>query len=209
MNEPSAGRKRARIKGRCLARRAEMKQQGFCLSGCPPLSFPQFTPAGWSPRCMNLAAPFNPFFSTSNSILRHPFGLPSLLRFLSKALLPPFSTLLHPSYTLNLSSPPLPCYTMHVCTPFAHILSHRISSRAIILITSNFEFHLGASIRYSTCSVSRYESSTFPTISSIRYISLPSFVQHPSSSSSSSSRDSFRKPTSYSDLNPIYLYSTF
>ena len=124
-------------------------------------------------------------------------------------LLPPFSTLLHPSYTLNLSSPPLPCYTMHVCTPFAHILSHRISSRAIILITSNFEFHLGASIRYSTCSVSRYVSSTFPTISSIRYISLPSFVQHPSSSSSSSSRDSFRKPTSYSDLNPIYLYSTF
>ena len=26
-------------RGRCLARRAEMKQQGFCLSGCPPLSF--------------------------------------------------------------------------------------------------------------------------------------------------------------------------
>lgn len=116
MNEPSAGRKRARIKGRCLARRAEMKQQGFCLSGCPPLSFPQFTPAGWSPRCMNLAAPFNPFFSTSNSILRHPFGLPSLLRFLppiqAPSLLPP------PCYTLltpSASPSPLPCYTMQVC----------------------------------------------------------------------------------------------
>lgn len=152
MNEPSAGRKRARIKGRCLARRAEMKQQGFCLSGCPPLSFPQFTPAGWSPRCMNLAAPFNPFFSTSNSILRHPFGLPSLLLcFLPpiQAPLPPSSTLLHPSYTLSL---PLPITVLHnasMCTPFAHIPSHRISSRAIILITSNFEFHPGASIRYS------------------------------------------------------------
>lgn len=117
MNEPSAGRKRARIKGRCLARRAEMKQQGFCLSGCPPLSFPQFTPAGWSPRCMNLAAPFNPFFSTSNSILRHPFGFPSLLlRFLppiqAPSLLPP------PCYTLltpSASPSPLPCYTMQVC----------------------------------------------------------------------------------------------
>lgn len=117
MNEPSAGRKRARIKGRCLARRAEMKQQGFCLSGCPPLSFPQFTPAGWSPRCMNLAAPFNPFFSTSNSILRHPFGLPPfLLRFLppiqAPSLLPP------PCYTLltpSASPSPLPCYTMQVC----------------------------------------------------------------------------------------------
>lgn len=81
MNEPSAGRKRARIKGRCLARRAEMKQQGFCLSGCPPLSFPQFTPAGSSPRCMNLAAPFNPFCSTSNSILRNPLRIPSPLCF--------------------------------------------------------------------------------------------------------------------------------
>lgn len=118
MNEPSAGRKRARIKGRCLARRAEMKQQGFCLSGCPPLSFPQFTPAGWSPRCMNLAAPFNPFFSTSNSILRHPFGLPPLLlRFLppiqapSLLPLPPCYTLLTPSA----SPSPLPCYTMQVC----------------------------------------------------------------------------------------------
>lgn len=137
--------------------------------------------------------------------LRSPFAPPLSIQGPPSSFLHPVTPFLHPQPLL----PPLPCYTMHVCTPFAHILSHRISSRAIILITSNFEFHLGASIRYSTCSVSRYVSSTFPTISSIRYISLPSFVQHPSSSSSSSSRDSFRKPTSYSDLNPIYLYSTF
>lgn len=136
MNEPSAGRKRARIKGRCLARRAEMKQQGFCLSGCPPLSFPQFTPAGWSPRCMNLAAPFNPFCSTSNSILRHPFAVspsPPPIWPPSAPLLTPLRPLLTPSYTPNHL---FPCYNARVYTLFARILSH-ISSRAIISITSN------------------------------------------------------------------------
>lgn len=101
-----------------------------------------------------LRSPFTPPLSTSPS-------------------LPPF--FLHPSYTLNLLLPPLHRVTMHVCTPFAHILSHRISSRAIILITSNFEFHLEASIRYSS-SVSRYVSSTI----SYDFVH-PSFLQHPSS----------------------------
>lgn len=177
MNESSAGRKRARIKGRCLARRAEMKQQGFCLSGCPPLSFPQFTPAGWSPRCMNLAVPSNPFCSTSNSILRHPFVSPRLSAFLPPIrafpLAPPLRSthpMLHPSYTLNLL--PYCRVTMHVCILFAHILSH-ISWRAIILITSN-EFQQAS---YYSYSVSRDRRYNVPTILSVDRHIVPPFYK--------------------------------
>lgn len=96
---------------------------------------------------MNLAAPFNPFCSTSNSILsRNP--LPLSFSF-SLRISPLFYLLcsFHPPATFVTpflySGTSFPCWrvTMHVCTMFAHILSH-ISSRAIILITSN-EFHAG------------------------------------------------------------------
>lgn len=133
MNESNAGRKRARIKGRCLARRAEMKQQGFCLSGCPPLSFPQFTPAGWSPRCMNLAVPFNPFCSTSNSILRHRFVSPRLSAFLPSIRAFPLAPLpIYPSYVtsfLHPEPPPLlPCYNARVYTVCPHSLAYILAS---------------------------------------------------------------------------------
>lgn len=128
MNEPSTGRKRARIKGRCLARRAEMKQQGFCLSGCPPLSFPQFTPAGWSPRCMNLAAPFNPFFSTSNSILRHPFGLPPLLLLSFYLLSRPPPSFLHPVTPFLHPQPPPPHYRVTQCKYVYTVCPHSLAS---------------------------------------------------------------------------------
>lgn len=141
--------------------------------------------------------------------LRSPFAPPLSIQGPPPSFLHPVTPFLHPQPLL----PPITVlHNARVYTVCPHSLASYIFTSYNI---DYFELRISPRgldtllVLDSTCSVSRYVSSTFPTISSIRYISLPSFVQHPSSSSSSSSRDSFRKPTSYSDLNPIYLYSTF